>query len=142
MLPDYEKTRIPEGHYKFQIVAEPEKRSHTGQSGKKFVSIKFPLKATAANGATFDLYESFLGFEEKYADLLIALGAEEVKGRLSGQSIDPVGMMFQGDVVYEPDKNDASKNWTRIQNINAVDDLKDDDIPVASPADKDDTIPF
>jgi len=141
MLPDYEKTRIPEGHYKFQIVAEPEKRKKTGQSGKEFTTILFRLRATDEDGQTFDTSESFLGFEDKYADLLIALGAKEIKGNLSGKTIEPVGMMFQGEIVHEKDKNDSSKTYPKIVNIQTIDDLKDDDIPVASPAD-DDSIPF
>jgi len=150
MLPDYEKTRIPEGHYKFQIVAEPEKRGHVSQAtGKKFVSIHFKFKATDADGEVFDHSESMLAFEDKYADLLMALGATEIKGNLSGKTIEPVGMMFQGDIAHEPDKNDSSKTWARIVNIQDVDNqmaaaLKnDDEIPVKSPADDDeDTIPF
>jgi len=148
MLPDYEKTRIPEGHYKFQIVAEPEKRGHVSQAtGKKFVSIHFKFKATDADGEVFDHSESMLAFEDKYADLLMALGATEIKGNLSGKTIEPVGMMFQANIVHEQDKNDSSKTWARLANIQDADNQmgftteSDDDIPVKSPAD-DDSIPF
>ena len=131
MLPDYEKTRIPEGAYQFEIMSEPEKRKKTGQGGKEFVTILFKLKATDSSGEVFDVVESFLGFEDKYADLLIALGAtENEKGRLSGQTIEPVGMTFDGDIIYAPDKNNPDKIWTKIVNIKGCGETaeEDDDI--------------
>jgi len=143
MLPDGERQRIPEGPYSFQILSEPEKRGHTSQATeKKFLSIKFELKATNSNGDEFHVYESMLTFDDRYIDLLIALGAKEVKGKMSGQTIEPVGMMFKGEIVHEKDKNDSSKTYTRIQNIQAVDDLKDEEVPVAPPVEDDDSIPF
>lgn len=143
MLPDHERIRIPEGHYKFQIMADPEKRSHVGQSGKKFISIKFQLKATDEFGASFSLSESFLAFEDKYADLLLALGAEEKDGRLSGSTIEPIGMFFVGEVIHEPDKNDPSKTWTRIVNIEAIPGaIKEDESSDQGKSLEDDDVPF
>ena len=140
MLPDHEKTRIPEGHYTFQIISEPEKRGHTSQAtGKKFISVHFKFKAVNANGESFHHSESMLVFEDKYADLLMALGATEIDGKLSGKTIEPIGMMFEGDIVHEPDKNDSSKTWARIINIRGieeevpfkeeVEDIPDDEVP-------------
>lgn len=160
MLPDGERLRIPEGRYDFEIISEPEKRGHTSQTTeKKFVSIKFELKAISSNGDEFHVYESMLTFDDRYIDLLIALGAKEVNGKMSGKTIDPVGMTFQGDIIYEKDKNDSSKTYSRIINIGAVesDEVKpkekdrfedpEEELPVKSPAEPsteedDDECPF
>ena len=146
MLPDHEKTRIPEGHYSFQIMSEPEKRSHTSQAtGKKFISIKFELKATNDIGETFDFSESFLAFEDKYADLLIALGAKEKDGRLSGSTIEPIGMTFRGDIEHQQDKNDSTKTWARIAKIKPIMDESaevDHQKETETPAEDDDECPF
>jgi len=122
-LVDYEQTRIPEGHYSFQIKTDSEKRKHPGKNNKDFVSIKFFLRATNDSGQSFDHQESLLSFEDRYHDLLVALGAEEKDGRLSGSTIDPSGMIFQADIVYEADKTDPTKSWARLVNIKTADDI-------------------
>ena len=142
-LPDHEKARIPEGEYQFQIMSQPEKRSHQSQAtGKKFISVKFELKATSDEGKTFDVSESFLVFEDKYADLLIALGAKEKDGRLSGSTIEPVGKMFQGTVEHQKDKEDPSKIWARIINIKGLEDEQSEAIEQKSNLDDEDSVPF
>ena len=141
MLPDSERTRIPIGSYTFQIIKEPDARRKTGQSGKQFTTILFVLKATNEAGDIFEHAESILAFEDKYDDLLLALGAKEVKGRLSGKTIDPIGMMFKAEIEHQPDKNDSSKTWARIVNIKGMGEAaEDEDLPVKSP--DEDEVPF
>lgn len=162
MLPDYEKTRIPEGAYQFEIISDPEKRRKTSsKTGKDFVIIQFKFRAIDSDGDTFDHSESFLGFEDKYADLLLVLGAtEDKKGNLSGQTIEPLGMKFNAEIVYEEDKNKPDTTWARIRKIQAIEEgeIKSDpkekdrfhdpeeELPVRSPAEKeaedDDEMPF
>ena len=161
MLPDYEKNRIPEGAYQFEIMSEPEKRRKTStKTGKDFVIIQFNFKAVDADGDVFDHSESFLGFEDKYADLLLALGAtEDKKGNLSGQTIEPLGMKFNAEIVYEEDKNKPNTTWARIRKIQSVeqeDEVKsepkekdrfhdpEEELPIKSPSEiiEDDEVPF
>ncbi len=147
MLPDSERTRIPVGSYKFQIMKEPDARRKTGQSGKGFTTILFILKATNEAGETFDHMESILAFEERYDDLLLVLGATDIKGRLSGKTIEPVGMMFNAEIVHEPDKNDPRKSWARMVNIRGLEEGKPEPVETLKDTmldkpDEDDDVPF
>ena len=145
MLPDSESIRIPIGSYRFQIMKEPDARKKTGQSGKKFTSIFFNFKAINEAGGKFEHMESILAFEDRYNDLLLALGAEEINGRLSGKTVDPVGMMFNADIVHEPDKNDSTKTWARITKIKPIMDESaevDHQKEIETPSEEDDEIPF
>ncbi len=145
MLPDSERTRIPVGSYQFQVMKEPDARHVPGQDKKGYTRILFILKATNEAGEIFDHVESILAFEERYDDLLIALGAKEVKGRLSGKTIEPIGMMFKAEIAYEPDKNDSSKTWARMVNIRGLEDEQSEPVELkkdASIEEDDDSCPF
>jgi len=126
-LPDYESRRIPEGEYLFTFIGEPEKRKHSGQNGAEFISIKFRFRLEDDEGGDWEYHESFLPWEERYRDLLIALGGEpDEKGRIHLEDVALNGKSFRARIVYSPDKNDPTKSWARIANIQPI---ADEDIP-------------
>ena len=50
-LPPYEPQQVPEGHYKFQVIAEPERRKKTSPAtGNDFITILFSFKITDEDG--------------------------------------------------------------------------------------------
>jgi hypothetical protein len=117
-LPDYEPRGIQEGTYTFTCQGEPELRRHQSGKGKEFVTAKFEFVAEGDGDKLIRYIESFLPWEDRYQDLLMALGGEpDDKGRISGKTIDPDGKSFVADIKYEPDKNDPDKEWPRMKNI-------------------------
>lgn len=98
------KKGIPEGHYTFTLTDEPELfRSERG-------SLRIALSLVAMPGDVKHK-ESFFPWEERYEDLCRVLGVEH------GKDIRMEGASFDGDIFYEPAKNDPSKSYARIKNI-------------------------
>jgi len=137
-LPPHEPQQVPEGHYRFQVIKEPEQRKHTSNAtGKDFISITFSFKLEDPNGNIRYHKESILPWEGRYKDLLLAFGAEEDKDgkvHLSEQA-QIIGKIFEAEIIHEPDRNDSSKSWSRIANIKT-----NDDVP--PPAEEEDEVPF
>lgn len=98
------KKGIPEGHYAFTLLEEPE--LFKSESGK--LRLQLQLEATPGGHKH---KESFFPWEERYEDLCKALGVEH------GRDIRMTGASFQGDVAYEPDRRDPTKQYARIKNI-------------------------
>lgn len=128
-LPDYEPQKLPEGTYTFTLKEEPEKRRKQGKSGE-FVAVKFTFKVSGDGVSSGKQHvESMLPWEERYGQLLEALGGERGDdGRVHlSESVNIVGKSFKADIAHEPDRDDPNKSWARITKIQ-LDDL-DDDIP-------------
>lgn len=124
-LPDYEPRGIQEGTYTFTCQGEPELRRHQSGKGKEFVSAKFEFVAEGDGGKPIRYIESFLPWEERYQDLLMAMGGKPDRtGRISGNDVEPDGKSFVAEIVYEPDKNDSEKEWPRMKNIREGGSLK------------------
>jgi hypothetical protein len=98
------KKGIPEGHYTFTLVEEPE--LHKNERG----SLRLAFVFTAMPG-NIQHKESFFPWEDRYEDLCKVLGVEH------GKDIRMEGASFDGDVVYEPAQNDPKKVYARIRNI-------------------------
>jgi len=136
-IPGYEPRRIPEGQYRFRVVDEPTKRRHTGQSGE-FVSVNFIFKASDDNGNNYQIKESFLPWEDRYPDLLLAFGAKKDEaGKVHLGDISFSGKVILAEIKHEPDKNDPTKSWARMRSIRSPEGMADD-VP---PPDNDE-IPF
>lgn len=135
-LPNYEPQRIPVGKYRFMVTEEPELRKKTsGATGKDFVSVKFSFKTTDDSGNIRYYKESFLPWDDRYRDLLLAFGAKKDKDgkvHLSEQE-SVVGKTFDADIIHEEDRNDSSKTWARIAHIKVeggkAEVEEEDDIP-------------
>lgn len=141
-LPPYEPQQVPEGHYKFQVIAEPERRKKTSPAtGNDFITILFSFKITDEDGNVRYHKESLVPWADSYRDLLLAFGAKpDKKGVVHlGDEIGVMGKEFEAEIIHEPDKDDSRKTWSRIANIKLDDDVpppekikepkEDDDLP-------------
>lgn len=140
-LPPYEPQQVPEGHYKFQVIIEPEKRKKTSKDGKEFMSILFSFKLTDESGDIRYHKESLVPWSESYGNLLLAFGAKpDKKGKVHlGDEITVLGKTFEADIIHEPDKDDSTKSWSRIANINIED---QDDVPPPEGQEEKEGLPF
>lgn len=117
------KKGIPEGHYCFTLIEEPE--LFKNESGKLRLSLT--LIATPGDHRH---KESFFPWEERYEDLCRVLRVEH------GKDIKMEGASFEGDIIYEPDRNNPAKVYARIRNIAPCGEF------AAGKADPDGDIPF
>ena len=137
-LPPYEPQQVPEGHYRFKVMAEPEKTKRTSSGGNDFVSIKFSFKLMDELGNIRYHKESLVPWNPCYRDLLLAFGAKpDKKGNVHlGDEAKVVGKEFDAEIIHEPDKNNPQKSWSRIANIKL-----DDDVPPPE-EEPDEPVPF
>jgi hypothetical protein len=121
-FPAPENVKIPEGHYKFRLNREPElKKVRYTKDGIEKEFVKVVIYATGLNEeGEFKIADAFMPFEDRYTELLAALGVEHSK------DVDVAGSTFEADIVHEPDKKDPLKSWPRIAHIMTK---PDDDIP-------------
>ena len=144
-LPSYQPRKLPEGRYTFKIDQEPERRRHQGEGGE-FISITFSFKVQAQNGDVRNHRESILPWEDRYRDILLALGGEEDEaGNVHlGEMFDIIGKKFTARIKHEPDRNDSSKSWARITDIelNREQEADEDVPPPADNGSADEEIPF
>ena len=137
-LPPYEPQQVPEGHYRFKVMIEPEKIKKTSpKTGNEFVTVKFSFKLTDEDGDVRYHKESLVPWNPGYRDLLLAFGAKpDKKGNVHlGDEAEIVGKEFDAKIIHEPDKDDPRKSWSRIANIKL-----DDDVPM--PENPEDEVPF
>lgn len=143
-LPSYQPRKLPEGRYTFKIDKEPERRRHQGEQGE-FISITFSFKAQSPNGDVRNHMESILPWEDRYRDILLALGGEEDEAgnvHLSDM-FDIVGKKFDARIKHEPDRNDKSKSWARITDIEVKGKQEEEDVPPPVNESEDDPeVPF
>ena len=129
-FPDYVPRQLPEGSYTFTLKKKPEKR-WKGEEGNKFITITFTFRVSGEEISNeWQHTESCLGGDERYSQILEALGGEKSPdGRVHLGKVnieDYLGRGFDADIVHEPDKDDPRKKYARITNIKAID---GDDIP-------------
>jgi hypothetical protein len=128
--PKPENRKIPEGHYQFRLNREPElkkfpfKDKHgEDREGRRLIIYAIGL----GDEGEFSVVDSFLPWEDRYADLCAALGVEH------GKDIQVEGSIFEADIKWEPQKNDPTKTWPRIVNIVIPKEFKSksegDDVP-------------
>ena len=130
-LPSFTPRKIPEGKYTFTISKEYEKRKHTNAQGDPFVSVTFFFKVDDGSGSPREHKESLLPWEDRYGDLLLALGGKrDEKGQIhASELVDIVGKKFQAEIKHEPDKYDPDKSWARIVNIETPESDEEDEVP-------------
>jgi hypothetical protein len=117
-LPPHEPRKLPEGRYTFKVAKEPEKNRKQGKEGP-FVAVKFFFKVQDSLGNVRDHIESILPWEDRYRDILLALGGEEDEmGAVHlGDMIDIIGKKFKAYIKHVPDKDDRTKTWARIASV-------------------------
>jgi len=131
--PEFEgKVKIPVGHYSFRLNVEPklEAFSYKDQAGIAKSGRRIVVYAIGLNDAgEFSVVDRITAWEQRYADLLQALGVEH------GRDLVMAGSRFEADIIHETDKTDPTKSYPRLTNITAVADIPpstgpgDDDIP-------------
>ena len=128
-LPSHVPQKLPEGKYTFKVSKEYEKRKHTNAQGDPFVSVTFFFKVDDGSGMPRDHRESLLPWEERYGDLLLALGGtKDDKGQVHlSETGDIVGKKFRAEIKHEPDRDDSTKTWARIVNIEVPEEVEDED---------------
>ena len=122
-LPDHQPRTIPEGTYVFTLTEEPEKRKRSGSQGE-FVTVLFKFKVTGNNEEKRWHSESFIPWDERYGQLLKALGGEvREDGTVHlSDSLDIIGASFKADIIHVIDEKDPQKKWARLANIQVEDD--------------------
>jgi len=121
------QTKIPEGHYQFRLNKEPILDEKIGKGGKKFSTVTIYAIGLSEEGE-FYIIDNFLPWEDRYADLLAALGVDH------SAEVEVVGSVFEADVVHVPDQRDSTKTWPKLKNITSSDrepgdDIGEDDLP-------------
>jgi len=136
-LPEFQPNLIPEGHYNFEIIEEPEVRI-TGAS--KWMIFRFKIVSPDGNSRKFS--DVFFPGDEKYRKLLFLAGAQaDEKGIPHLKDMDTkelVGLQFEADIIHAPDKKDASKVRDTISEITS----SDEDVPPPSESEEEDEVPF
>lgn len=121
-LPGYEPMGLPPGKYLFKVKGEPEVRKATyAAKGRTFESkyIKIELAAKMPDGTGRKYVEMFFANEDRYRDLLLALGAKRSADGIihTPDSFDTIGKVFEAEVAQVRDKKDPTKVRTRIIKI-------------------------
>jgi len=133
-LPDYEGQLIMEGHYRFQVIEEPEIRR--GQNQGIYMIFKFKVFNQDGNSRKFN--DIFVPWEPRYKDLLFTLGAvADEKGNPHLSDTDIIGRQFEADIKHIQDPNDATKVRDKIADIVLL-----DDIPAPAEPESEDEVPF
>jgi len=144
-LPPYQPQRLPEGQYTFIISGEPELRKFTG-TNKDFVTVKFFFRVEDATGNVRNHMESFLPWEPRYKDILLAIGGtEDDQGAVHlHETGEIIGKRFTAEIIHEEDKKDSSKTWARIANVELPEQKKEEEAPTSMSSDNEpeDDIPF
>lgn len=89
---------LPEGDYVFEIVSEPEE----GES-KGYGYCNFKFEAEDEYGNINEFSDRFMGFEDRYGNLLLALGGLEDKNgevRMDEEE-NVVGKKFRAKIVHQ-----------------------------------------
>ena len=124
--PEPENKRIPEGHYQFRLNREPEliPITITDPSGNKRESRRLKIYARGSGDqGEFGVVDSFVPWEERYADLCKALHVDH------GRDIQMEGAVFEADIVHETDPNNPLKSYARITKIVVPAEGEGDDVP-------------
>ena len=150
-LPDYQPSRLPEGEYRF-VITDYEKRKHDGGA----ITVKFTFKVEMPRGGYRQHVESIGVWEDRYRDLLLAIGGSEDEQGIPHlsemQMADVIGSSFKAAILHEQDKDDSSKTWARVADVRVpvVESLapqEEEDVPMPSgnngePGEPEDEIPF
>jgi len=127
-LPDHQPRMLPEGAYTFTLSEEPEKRKRSGNQGE-FVTVLFKFKVTGNNEEKRYHAESFIPWDERYGQLLRALGGKKREdGTIHlSDDLDIAGASFKADIIHAVDDKDPQKKWARLANIQINDSDEDEE---------------
>jgi len=98
------KKGIPEGHYIFTLNEEPKLEAIKGGNRRLVLYV-------IGSPGEHKHMESFVPWDPRYEDLCAALNVEH------GRDISMEGASFEADILYEPAKDDPTKSYPRLKNI-------------------------
>ena len=146
-LPDYQPTRLAEGEYRFTIT-DYEKRKHPRADGGVSVTVKFTFKVDLPRGGSRRHIESIACWEDRYKDLLLAIGGTEDEEGIPhlSETDEVIGSSFKAAIIHEPDNDDPNKKWARIADIRVPvietpAPQEDEDVPMPN-GEGEDEVPF
>jgi len=129
-----ESAKLPEGHYRFQVREEPEKRRN--DNGNVYFIFKF--KVMTDEGTIRKYNDIFVPWEDRFKTLLLAFGAKpDEDGKVHVSEADVVGKVFEADIVHVRHPKDPTKIMDKIANIQM-----DDEMPMPESPESEDDIPF
>lgn len=135
VLPDWQPNLVPEGHYMFEIIEEPEVRI---TNKNKWLIVR--TRIIFPDGKTRKYSDLFFPSDEKYRALLLVAGATpDNKGVPHLKEMDTselVGVKFEADIVHIPDPKDEDKIRDTIKDI-----IVSDEVPSPQKEEEED-IPF
>lgn len=116
--------KLPEGHYTFQIREEPEKRRQTSSGGNEYTYYIFKFKVISESGASRKYNDIFVPWDERFKDLLIALGGKEGRdGKIHLSETDVIGRQCEADIRHEPNPNKPGEVRDKMVNIVGLNDV-------------------
>lgn len=105
---------MPEGKYIFEVTDEPEER----ESAKGYPYQAFKFEAEDEYGIKRQFSDIFFPFEERYKDLLLALGGIEKDNGEVGLEDDVTGKKFRADIKHEEiETRKGKRKMAKITNI-------------------------
>ena len=119
-LPPSQSMKIPEGAYTFTVSEAPTKKRHNSGMENEFVTVVFIFRVEDGAGNTYKHRESLVPWSPTYQDILIALGGEldeKENAHLGDREEDLVGRSFEAEIIHAPDKDDPTKTWARVTNV-------------------------
>ena len=140
-LPDYQPTRLPEGEYRF-VITDYEKKKHPRADGGVSVTVKFTFKVELPGGSPRRHIESIACWEDRYGDLLLAIGGTKDEKGIAhlSETNEVIGSSFKAAIIHERDKDDPTKTWARVNDIRipyqmpdidpARNDQEEEDVPM------------
>lgn len=104
-------TKIPPGEYEFTVAETPTKKLTA--NGKPMYVFTFLANMGEYMKKHTERIPAFMA-----GDLLRALGCNEIKpGVFQWEKSEVKGKTVKATIVYEPDRNDATKSWPRMKEI-------------------------
>jgi len=91
-----------------------------GEHKNEFVTVVFIFRVEDGAGNTYKHRESLVPWSPTYQDILIALGGEldeKENAHLGDREEDLVGRSFEAEIIHAPDKDDPTKTWARVTNV-------------------------
>ena len=119
-LPPSQSRKIPEGAYTFTVSEAPTKQRHNSGTDKEFVAVVFFFRVEDSLGNSYKHRESLVPWDPIYQNILIALGGEldeKENAHLGDREEDLVGRSFEAEIIHAPDKDDPTKTWARVTNV-------------------------
>jgi hypothetical protein len=135
-LPKFTSAKIPEGRYRFIVAESPIQRRQPSSSGRDFIKVIFIFRVEMPDGRFRKHTEHIVPWDMKYGDLLMALGGvRDPNGDAHMGDVDEddlVGKDFYAEIVHQPDRNDPTKTYAKLANIEIPGEGETEELPIST----------